>query len=581
MSIVRRIWSLLLPRHREAAVLLFAAVLVATVLETVSIGLVVPALAFLTRDMSATSPHMTRWLTWLGNPAPNRLTLLVLVGILMVYVARAVFLLCKEYWHATFTSAIQASTSRRLFALYLAQPWTFHLQRHSATLMRTINESQEFASLCGILFSATSESLVLVTLIGLLLWFEPVGTIVIAGMLGVAAWLFQATARPYSLRWNNARRHHSRMVIQHVQQGIGGAKEVIIRGCEREFLERFRHHTDARARIAVLQSLMSRVPRLWFELLAVAALLLLTAVLVWQDASSERVLPMLGLFAMVAFRMLPSVNNLTNWAIRLRSAESMLDHLANELTLAHDTLGARHGHPVIFRDALVIDGVSYRYPGTTEDVLHDVRLRIPHGTMAGVVGSSGAGKSTLIDVILGLLTPTAGRVLVDGLDIQENLRGWQDRIGYVSQAIYLCDDSIRRNVAFGVADADIDDEAVRRALQAAQLDQFVDSLPEGIETSVGERGVRLSGGQRQRIGIARALYHSPAVLVLDEATSALDTETEESVMAAVNALHGTKTVIIVAHRLTTVAHCDRLYRLDHGRIVQSGTYTDVVPASVR
>jgi ABC-type multidrug transport system fused ATPase/permease subunit len=236
---------------------------------------------------------------------------------------------------------------------------------------------------------------------------------------------------------------------------------------------------------------------------------------------------------------------------------------------------------VIFRDDLLIDGVSYRYPGATEDVLHDVRLRIPHGTMAGFVGSSGAGKSTLIDVILGLLTPTAGRVLVDGLDIQENLRGWQDRIGYVSQAIYLCDDSIRRNVAFGVADADIDDGAVRRALQAAQLDQFVDGLAEGIETNVGERGVRLSGGQRQRIGIARALYHGPAVLVLDEATSALDTETEESVMAAVNALHGTKTVIIVAHRLTTVANCDRLYRLDHGRIVQSGNYTNVVPSSVR
>jgi ABC-type multidrug transport system fused ATPase/permease subunit len=366
------------------------------------------------------------------------------------------------------------------------------------------------------------------------------------------------------------------MVIKHVQQGLGGAKDVKIRGCEQEFLDQFRHHSDGQARMAALQSLVHQVPRLWFELLAVAALLLLTAVMVWQGTPSERLLPMLGLFATVAFRMLPSVNHMTSAIHRLRTADGMLIDLAKELSLADATAPIRPTTPLSFRDAIVLDNVRFRYPGSHENVLDSVSIRIPHGASVGFVGGSGAGKSTLVDVILGLLPPAAGRVTVDGTDIHDNLRGWQDTIGYVSQTIYLCDDSIRRNIAFGVPEKDVDDAAVRRALKAAQLDEFVDSLPAGADTFVGERGVRLSGGQRQRIGIARALYHDPEVLVLDEATSALDVDTEKGVMAAVNALHGTKTLIIVAHRLTTVADCDTLYRLEKGRVVQSGSFAEVI-----
>lgn len=576
MTTARRIWSILLPRQRRATAILLVLLLAATAVETFSVGLVVPALAFMTRDVQTPSPRIARSLEWLGNPSANRLTILVLVGLLGVYAFKSAFLLFEAYWRSRFVSATQASMSRRLFAVYLAQPWTFHLQRQSASLMRTINESQEFAAICSILLMAISESLVLCGLILLLLWFEPLGAIIVAGMLLAAAWLFERVARPSSLRWATAQRHHAKMVIQHVQQGIGGAKDVKIRGCEGEFLRQFRHDSDETARLAAMQSLISQVPRLWFELLAVAALLLLTAVMVWQGTPSERLLPMLGLFAMVAFRMLPTVNHLTGWRGRLRSAEPMLDNLAQELRLGDAASDERPSAPMSFRDEILLDRVSYRYPEGTGDVLQAVSVRIPHGGSVGFVGGSGAGKSTLIDVILGLLPPTAGSVRVDGHDIQDNLRGWQDSIGYVSQSIYLCDDSIRRNVAFGVAEKDIDDEAVRRALQAAQLEQFIDSLPRGVDTFVGERGARLSGGQRQRIGIARALYHGPQVLVLDEATSALDSDTEKGVMEAVNALHGAKTLIIVAHRLTTVAECDTLYRLESGRVVQSGTYAEVV-----
>ena len=229
-----------------------------------------------------------------------------------------------------------------------------------------------------------------------------------------------------------------------------------------------------------------------------------------------------------------------------------------------------------FRGVVALENVSYRYPKGHLNVVDGINLSIPHGSSIGLVGGSGAGKSTLVDIILGLLPPAAGRVTVDGVDISTNIRGWQNLVGYVPQTIYLCDDTLRRNVAFGVPDDKIDDAAVARALRAAQLEAFVAEQPEGVQTVVGERGVRLSGGQRQRIGIARALYHDPQMLVLDEATSALDNETEQGVMRSVEALQGAKTLLIVAHRLSTVAKCDRLYRLENGRIVQSGTFAEVV-----
>jgi ABC-type multidrug transport system fused ATPase/permease subunit len=395
-------------------------------------------------------------------------------------------------------------------------------------------------------------------------------------MLGAAAWLFSVTAMPQSRRWGASRLHHAGMFKQHVQQGLDGIRDVKIRGCEQEFLRQIRRHSDGVATMAAKQSLIEQTPRLWYELLAVAALLVLTGVMVWHGTPSSSLIPTLGLFATVAFRMLPSAKHMTAALLKLRFSDAMIRRLAAELTLGDAVRSTDPGQPLHFLDRIALEAVSFRYSGSQQKVLDSVSLNIKHGTSVGFVGGSGAGKSTLVDVVLGLLPPTTGRVIIDGLDIQGNLRGWQNLVGYVSQSIYLCDDTIRRNVAFGVPEKMIDDRAVRRALATAQLDGFVESLPNGVDTVVGERGVRLSGGQRQRIGIARALYHDPQVLLLDEATSALDIETEKEVMVAGNARHGTKTLIIVAHRLSTVSGCDLLYLLKDGRIVQSGTVAEVI-----
>jgi ABC-type multidrug transport system fused ATPase/permease subunit len=282
----------------------------------------------------------------------------------------------------------------------------------------------------------------------------------------------------------------------------------------------------------------------------------------------------LSLFGAAAFRLLPTLSQVINSFMSINVNRPILNNLYTDLSLKICATTTDQKSRKLLNQ-IDVDGLSFSYARTTRDALNNVSISIRRGEAVGLIGSSGSGKSTLVDILLGLLEPTSGQVRIDGNDIHQNLRGWQDQIGYVPQSIFLTDDTLRRNVAFGLPKDKIDDDAVRSAIRAAQLEEFVASLPEGMETVVGERGVRLSGGQRQRIGIARALYNNPDVLVLDEATSSLDTETEHGVMQAVQALQGDKTVIIVAHRLSTVEYCDRLYRLENAQIVDEGTFSEV------
>jgi ABC-type multidrug transport system fused ATPase/permease subunit len=286
------------------------------------------------------------------------------------------------------------------------------------------------------------------------------------------------------------------------------------------------------------------------------------------------ILPVLGLFGAAAFRLLPAVNRSILSAQTINLNRPLVDGVAADLDLLISKASTNNVHSHL-ASSISVQDLSFSYEMTSTQALTGVSIGISRGEAVGLVGPSGSGKSTLVDILLGLLEPTSGRVLVDGKDIHDNLRRWQDQIGYVPQSIFLTDDTLRRNVAFGLPKDQIDDNALSSAIRSAQLEDFVASLPEGLDTIVGERGVRLSGGQRQRIGIARALYNNPDVLVLDEATSSLDTDTEHGVMQAVQALQGEKTVIIVAHRLSTVEYCDRLYRLENARIVDEGTFSEV------
>jgi ATP-binding cassette, subfamily B, bacterial PglK len=571
-STSRKLWELLTPPQRKGGLVLFGFMLVGMVLETLGIGLVIPVLAVLTQaDAMTRFPVVAESLDRLGNPTQSQIIVIGMFALVGFHCVRVAFMGFLAWRQAQFTFALQARFSQRLFEGYLRQPYTFHLQRNSAQLIRdTTTQVGEITSVVhsGLLLS--TEALVVLGTSVLLLAVEPIGSIVVIVTFALASWVFSRKTRARVVRWGEARQVHEALRLQHLQQGLGGAKDIKLLGREGDFLAQYATHSTGSSLIGERLATLQAFPRLWLEILAIAELATLVFVMVASGRQLDAILPTLGLFAAAAFRLMPSVSRILSAVQTVRASDPVINNLHAEIESLERQPPSVSGEVTRLEDQVTLSGVGFRYAGTEAFALRDVTLAVPRGTSVGIIGASGSGKSTLVDVILGLFAPETGAVRVDGVDIQTDLRGWQDQIGYVPQSIYLTDDSLLRNVAFGVSQEDIDEAAVRQAIRNAHLEDFVRELPEGLESVVGERGVRLSGGQRQRIGIARALYHDPPVLVLDEATSSVDTLTEQSVMEAIQALHGAKTILIVAHRLSTVAHCDRVFRLDCGRLIAEG-----------
>ncbi len=577
-STVFEIYGLLNVGERRRIIVLFSLMVVGMGLEMLGIGLIIPAVTLLLQTApSETYPPLAVVVEMLGQPTQVQLItggMLLLVG---VYLVKALFLGFLAWYQNDFAFGVQRHISRELFATYLYQPYAFHLQRNSAQLIR--NAVNEVHKLWFLILNPTlvvlGEGLVLVGVTCLLFIVEPIGALIVVLVLGCAAWGFHLYTRGRLLRLGIARQHHDGQRIQELQQGLGGVKEAKLLGRESGFLAKYEEHNAESARVEQFQATLQLLPRLWIELLAVTGLATLIITMLMQGQAAASIVPTLGLFAAAAFRLMPSAYRVLGAVQNLPYGMPVIKMLREELKLTSE-LPANAEASVnsqvanSFKNYIRLVDVDYMYPSSSEFALKGLNVSIRKGDSIGFVGPSGSGKSTLVDIVLGLLTPTSGEVQVDKKNIQTGLRSWQDQIGYVPQSVYLTDDTLRNNVAFGIPSDQIDEGAVARAVQAAQLDTFVANQPHGLDTVVGERGVRLSGGQLQRIGIARALYHDPSVLVLDEATSALDTLTEKGVMDSVEALQGSKTLLIVAHRLSTVEHCSRLYQLDRGRVIAEG-----------
>ncbi|MDD2892332.1 MAG: ABC transporter ATP-binding protein [Halothiobacillaceae bacterium] len=577
LPVGKQLYLLLSGDERRQAVFLLLLMFVGMTLEMVGVGLVIPVVAVLTGSAGLLPVGLRP-----ENLDQSWAIGLAMAGLVVIFILKNLFLTFLAWRQASFVHGVQVQVSGRLFAFYLGRPYTFHLQRNSAQLIRNLTTDVNLltTSLMGMMTIMT-ELLVLLGVTTLLLFVEPVGTVVTVGALGGVAWLFQRATRTHILRWGSQRQFHDGRLLQHLQQGLGGAKEVKLLGREADFQAQFHSHNAAKGKVSQYQHTLQQIPRLWLEVLAVCGLALLVMSMVWQGADKSTMVPTLALFAAAAFRLMPSVNRILTLIQSVRFSVPAIGNLYAELlpqAAAPFGASARHEASVPPSEAceIALDNIVFSYPGTSVPALKGISMEIGRGECVGIIGPSGSGKSTLVDVILGLLSPDAGEVRVRGSDIRTDLRAWQDRIGYVPQSIYLTDDTIRRNVAFGLADERIDDAAVIGALKDAQLEDLVGALPDGIETIVGENGLRLSGGQRQRIGIARALYHNPDILVLDEATSALDGEAEQGVMRAVNALKGDKTILIVAHRLSTIAECGRLFRIAQGTIAAVGTPAEIL-----
>mgnify|MGYP001082769495 FL=1 len=574
---VKIVWKLFTNSDRAAFIRIVVMVIVGMFLETISLGIVVPIIGILTQDdYQQKYPFIV---DIFGNLSREELISAVMVAMVLIYVVRSLFLFWSLWIQKGFSASVSGRLSQSLFSIYLRQPYMFHLQRNSSTLMRNAKNATSVVT-CGVdpFLVLLTDGLVAIAMFALLIAVEPVGTLAVLLVFGLSTFVFQRTTRRRIDNWGYQVDYHETKILQHLQEGFGGAKDVKVLGRENEFLSQHEKHLGESIRINRIYNVILTLPRSFMEIITIVGLCLLVVSMVVRGRELADIVPILGLFAAAAFRVMPSINRLLMATQTLIFNRSIIASVYKDFLLdSPDSLSLKS--ETKFATQLELTDVSFKYPTAATASLQNVSLVVKRGEAVGFVGPSGAGKSTLVDVILGLFAPTSGVVKVDGQDVQQNLRNWQNQIGYVPQAIYLTDDTLRRNVAFGLNDENIDDNLVRNAIRLAQLEEFVATLPEKLETVVGERGVRLSGGQRQRIGIARALYHNPSVLVLDEATSSLDTPTEHGVMQAVQALQGSKTVLIVAHRLSTVEYCDRLYKIENARITEEGTFHEVVQRS--
>jgi ATP-binding cassette, subfamily B, bacterial PglK len=566
------LWLMFSPAQRRSGILLLGFMLIGMVLETLGISLIIPILALMTKgDLSSNYPILLPWLELLGNPSQKELIVFAMLVLSGVYIVKVLFLVFLVWLQARFISWVNSDFSLRLFTGYLRQPFTFHLQRNSIELIRNaVNQTGQATSAIQAYLSIATESFILFGILVLMLVVEPVGTLMVVSVFGLASWGFYRFTRKRIKFWGETFQNHDKLRLQYLREGLGAAKDVKLLGREKEFIDRYQVHNIGSAQINKERSILTALPRFWLEILGVTGIVSIVLLMIAQNRPMESLVPTLGVFAVAAFRLMPSANRLLNSTQNVRFLSAAFNNLHREFSLLGEAGPLKEYSSLPFKKSLILENVSFRYPSTEALVLKQISLSIERGESVGFIGSTGAGKSTLVDIILGLLIPTSGVVTVDGVDIQSNPRNWQDRIGYVPQSIFLTDDTIRNNIAFGLSDDQIDNATVWNSLCSAQLEQFVKGLSEGLDTQIGEGGVRLSGGQRQRIGIARALYHNPSVLVLDEATSSLDTITEGDFIDAVCALKGNKTLIIVAHRLTTVERCDYLFRLENGKIVEEG-----------
>jgi ATP-binding cassette subfamily C protein len=525
-------------------------------------------------------------LSSLADANDGRTTVLAaVVGVGLLYVFKNIVLTSIAALQDRVIGESVVSVSRRMMQGYLAVPFATHARRNSAELIRnsTYSAQTAFREVMESTYAAVTESCIAAAIILVLIVKAPVLTLVAGTVLGILMATLLGVTRRAMARWGRDEQESRGALQQTLQETFHGLKEIRLRGRERFYYERFSRRVRTVARAQHLSATWATASRLLIETLFICGMLLVIALATLRSGVSSDLVPLLGLYAYAGFRVIPSVNRILMHLARIQYGSPAVDALYDDFRAFRelpDFLEATPAKPVTFADRIVLTGVTFAYDAQAA-VVQNIDLVVARGESIGIVGPTGAGKSTLLDLILGLLRPSAGDIAVDGTDIFSALRSWQGMIGYVAQSAYLLDDTVRRNVAFGLPDDEIDEGRLRMALQMAQLEEVIAALPSGLDTVVGERGARLSGGERQRVAIARALYHQPELLVFDEATAALDSQTERDLTAAIDALHGCKTLIIVAHRLSTVRSCDRLVFLRGGRIEAQGSFDELLERSPR
>lgn len=570
-------YNIILSRHQKFRIIQLAALMViGGLLETASVSLILP---FMDAVM-APETAMEKWYAQLicrvfDLQIPRTYLMLLAIALAVLYVMKNIYLMMEYNIQYRFVYGNMFILQERLLDTFIHRPYEYFLHVSSGEIVRIIStDTREAFDLLVILLTLFTELVVSLMLVAAIFVIAPMVTLGIAVLLLALMLLIFAMVKPLLHRMGVSQQKSSAGMNKWLLQSIQGIKELKVMQKEHFFQESYDNCGKAYVNALRWRQTLSVVPRFMIEGVCMGAMFIIIALLLGGGAELQSIVPMLTAVSMAAIRLLPSVNRISAALNQISYGEPMLDKVIENMSILEEEppqvdAGKREGMPVSkLRHTLDFEHITYHYPDAEEPVLSDASMTIRRGESVGVVGPSGAGKTTSVDIILGLLDPQGGQVTVDGVDVKNDLPAWLSQIGYIPQMIFMMDDTIRANVAFGVPEREIDDEQIWHALKEAALDEFVRSLPEGLDTQIGERGVRLSGGQRQRIGIARALYQNPEVLIFDEATSALDNETESAIMESIHGLRGVKTMIIIAHRLSTIEACDHVYRVENRTIVR-------------
>lgn len=567
-----------LDRRQKLQVLwLFFLIVIGSFMELIGVAVFLPFIQMLMDPEAALNSYDHPYLGWvyrtLNVSSINSFLVMLALLICAVYIFKNLYLSFMQNSILSFTYKTRMKLATRLLDTYMHEPYSFHLKTNIAEMQKSLTvDAQQFMLLLNNILQALAELTMVATIVAYLFHTSHAITVMVAAMLLIFLGLFTYVSRNVSGRVGKENEEYNTKLNQWVNQALGGIKEVKVMRREEYFVGAYRENYRKLIRGAKLNEMLATIPKYLLETVCMVGMLLAVIVKLkyGQNVAMTTFIPQLTAFAVAAFRILPSVGKLNSYISNINYCVPSLDYIYLDLRKIEEFKETEQIQDeeagLTFEQAVHVQNICFHYADADHDVIDHVSFDLPKGKTIALIGPSGAGKTTLADIILGLHVPQSGEILVDNWSIGKNPNAWHRLLGYIPQNIYLMDDSICKNIAFGVEDKEIDEEAVRKALRQAQMEDFIAELPQGMDTFVGDRGVRLSGGQRQRIGIARALYRNPEILIMDEATSALDNETETAVMESISRLQGEKTMIIIAHRLTTIRNADLIYEVSGGKI---------------
>tara|TARA_Y200000002_G_scaffold131739_1_gene108558 strand:+ start:41930 stop:43702 length:1773 start_codon:yes stop_codon:yes gene_type:complete len=579
-----KIWYLLSPQERKRAILLFLMIIVMAFLDTLGVASILPFMSMLTNpEIIDTNIFLNNiFQTSISFGIQNREQFLFLLGVLVLVllVVSLSFKALTTYAQLRFVKMREYTIGKRLVEGYLHQPYSWFLDRNSADLGKNILSEVSQVIVNGMmpLVGLIANILISSSLIILLIWVNPKLSLIVGFSLISAYGIIFYSIRYYLKGIGKKRLLNNELRFSALSEAFGAAKPVKVGGLEKTFIDRFSKSAKIFASTQASFQVISLLPRYMLEAIAFGGILLIILYLMLEVGSFNGALPILSLYVFAGYRLMPSLQSVYGNATQLTFIKPALDKIYQDLKSLEPLADKQVDGVIKFDREILLKNIFYNYPNSTRKTLKNINICIPAKSTVGLVGATGSGKTTTVDIFLGLLEPQKGTLEVDGQVInRQNIRAWQRAVGYVPQDIYLSDDTVSANIAFGINPKDVDQQAIEKASKIANLHNFViDELPYKYQTKIGERGVRLSGGQKQRIGIARALYNNPQVLILDEATSALDNETEQAVMDAVNNLSKDITKIIIAHRLNTVKNCDIVFKFEKGEVVNQGKFEEIM-----